>query len=67
MAPRGLCSSVPAAAPAAADVQDVSAIPHSPSEIARMDSDMEGLAEPLLKWYKIVRMAPQPTFERRDG
>lgn len=45
----------------------IDAIPHSAIENSRMDGEMEDLVDPLLKWYKIVRYAPQPTFERRDG
>ena len=65
----GSCSSVPAqmaAAPAAA-APDALLIAHSDAENARMDAEMDGLGEPLLKWYKIVRYAHQPTFERKNG
>lgn len=55
-----------AAAPAAA-APDALLIAHSDAENARMDAEMDGLGEPLLKWYKIVRYAHQPTFERKNG
>ena len=55
------------AAPLAAAPVVALAIVHSDAENARMDAEMDGLSDPVLKWYKCVRYAPQPTFERREG
>ena len=43
------------------------AIAHSEPENIRMNAEMDMLEEPLLKWYRTIRFAPQPTFERRNG
>ena len=37
------------------------------AENSRMNAEMGMLEEPLLKWYRTIRFAPQTTFERRNG